>query len=158
MGLLSKLGGAVKEGIRKGAVNGLLKATGNSAATGQVQFSEYSYDANGNIKGVNPKYAADIANRYGSTTDGNNDFGVEGNFGGLAASQSGVPRHDVKNKISKYPEKFNSADGLDKHTSVKTRDEYSWNDFKVNKDTNSDIYHLKLPDWSYVDFINERAI
>ena len=57
MGLLSKLGGAVKEGIRKGAVNGLLKATGNSAATGQVQFSEYSYDAsqyvgNGINKGV----------------------------------------------------------------------------------------------------------
>ena len=62
MGLLSKLGGAAKEGLRKGAVNGLLKISGNSAATGKLNYSEYEYDANGNIKGVNSKYAADIAN------------------------------------------------------------------------------------------------
>ena len=56
MGLLSKLGGAVKEGLRKGAVNGLLKATGNSSATGQVQFSEYWMPSHTRIINKIPPY------------------------------------------------------------------------------------------------------
>jgi hypothetical protein len=153
MGLLSKLGGAVKEGIRKGAVNGLLKATGNSAATGQVQFSEYSYDANGNIKGVNPKYTADIANRYGSSNS--NTFG---NSGGIAAAFTGKER-TIHGSSLDYPTKFHGADGLDSRTSIESKNNYyNGNEFKIAKDTNSDIYHLKLPDWSYADFINERAV
>ena len=100
MGLLSKLGGAAKEGLRKGAVNGLLKISGNSAATGKLNYSEYEYDANGNIKGVNSKYAADIANRYeGSNTL--NDV-IEGNFGGLAASKSGAARSASQSTLE-YP-------------------------------------------------------
>ena len=39
MGLLSRLGGAVKEGARNGAVKGLLKASGNSAATGKLNYA-----------------------------------------------------------------------------------------------------------------------
>ena len=158
MGLLSKLGGAAKEGLRKGAVNGLLKISGNSAATGKLNYSEYEYDANGNIKGVNSKYAADIANRY----EGSNTLSdvVEGNFGGLAASKSGIARHDDKNKVNIYSQKFDSSPGLKKNDTNKSRNNYLWNDFKVNEsnDTNSDIQFLKLPDWNYADFINERAI
>ena len=155
MGLLSKLGGAVKEGIRKGAVNGLLRATGNSAAADQVQFSEYSYDANGNIKGVKSKYTADIANRFGSSNS--NRFG---NFGGIAAAFTGKERtiHGGKGSLD-YPTKFNGADGLDSRTSIESKnDYYNGGEFEITKDTNSDIYHLKLPDWSYADFINERAV
>ena len=157
MGLLSKLGGAVKEGIRKGAVNGLLKATGNSAATGQVQFSEYSYDANGNIKGVNSKYSTDIANRFGSSNSN-----IFGNSGGIAASFTGKERtiHSGNGSLD-YPTKFYGADGLDSRTSIESKNNYyngNDNEFKITKDTNSDIYNLKLPDWSYADFINERAV
>ena len=97
MGLLSKLGGAAKEGLRKGAVNGLLKISGNSAATGKLNYSEYEYDANGNIKGVNSKYAADIANRYGSNTDGDV---YDGNFGGLGAF--GAARRSASKSTLEY--------------------------------------------------------
>jgi len=151
MGLLSKLGGAVKEGIRKGAVNGLLKATGNSAATGQVQFSEYSYDANGNIKGVNPKYATDVANRYGSDTDGQY---YDGNFGGLGAFKGA--KRGPADPIP-YKKKYNSAGGLEERTTIESKNNYGGFN-SIHKDTNSDIYKLKLPDWTYADFINERAI
>ena len=155
MGLLSKLGGAAKEGLRKGAVNGLLKISGNSAATGKLNYSEYEYDANGNIKGVNSKYAADIANRYeGSNTL--NDV-VEGNFGGLAASKSGAARSASQSTLE-YPKKWNSSPGLKERDDIDSKNKYNTKGNQIRTDTNSDIYFLKLPDWNYADFINERAI
>ena len=157
MGLLSKLGGAAKEGLRKGAVNGLLKISGNSAATGKLNYSEYEYDANGNIKGVNSKYAADIANRYeGSNTL--NDA-VEGNFGGLAASKSGAARSASQSTLEySKTKKWNSSPGLKERDEIDSKNKYNIKGNQIRTDTNSDIYFLKLPDWNYADFINERAI
>ena len=156
MGLLSKLGGAVKEGLRKGAVNGLLKATGNSSATGQVQFSEYSYDANGNIKGVNSKFVADIADRFGSS---NSDSSWH--IGGIGSAFTGKVRSPraANGEGIDYPTKYKTtAAGLEPKESTDSRKNYSKTEYNIVKDTNSDIYNLKLPDWSYADFINERAI
>ena len=155
MGLLSKLGGAAKEGLRKGAVNGLLKISGNSAATGKLNYSEYEYDANGNIKGVNSKYAADIANRYGSNTDGDV---YDGNFGGLGAF--GAARRTASKSTLEYSKtkKWNSAPGLKERDEIDSKNKYNIKGNQIRTDTNSDIYSLKLPDWNYADFINERAI
>ena len=155
MGLLSKLGGAAKEGLRKGAVNGLLKISGNSAATGKLNYSEYEYDANGNIKGVNSKYAADIANRYGSNTDGDV---YDGNFGGLGAF--GAARRSASTSTLEYSKtkKWNSAPGLKERNEIDSKNKYNTKGNQIRTDTDSDIYFLKLPDWNYADFINERAI
>ncbi len=147
MGLLSKLGGAVKEGIRKGAVNGILKATGNGAATGKVQFAEYEYDANGNIKGVNSQYATQIANNFGSST--NVKDGIDGKSSGLT---QGSTRPRYARDTIEMPTKYDKAP----HNKLK-RNKVTRNT-KINQDLYSDVYKLKLPDWTYADFINERAI
>ena len=61
---------AGKEGLRNGLTGGFLKATGNQSMNGGVRYSEYEYDSNGNIKGVNSKVIADISDRYGSSETG----------------------------------------------------------------------------------------
>ena len=216
MGLLSKLGGAVKEGIRKGAVNGLLKATGNNAASGHESYSEYEYDANGHIKGINPEYAADVMDRFGvnessrsSSKDKFGDYYSSGNGLGYAAGGRGTGLFMNNAYRSKYPTKFEknpeqykysnyestynqafkdgfigadnenkyknatktayqatkdieTVDGLLFRDQLESYKNYNNDGLGVNhriaNDVNSDIYKLKLPDWSYADFINERAI
>lgn len=161
MGLLSKLGGAVKEGLRNGAVNGVLKLTGNNAASGQVQFAEYTYDANGNIKGINSQYAAKLSSNFGSDDNGNNIY--DGNSGSLTTSKSGDKRPkslsgSEKSTLSTYPSKYtNTVGGLESNSSS-TRDDYGKPNRQIYNDSFSDIYKVKLPDWTYADFINERAI
>ena len=94
MGLLSKLGGAIKEGLRKGAVNGLLKATGNGpAASGHVSSSAYEYDANGHIKGINSQYAAAVSDLYEN---------------GLMYTGDKNQNTD-KSILEKYPTKYNGS-------------------------------------------------
>ena len=192
MGLLSKLGGVVKEGVRNGAINALLKATGNESMLKNSGYPEFEYDANGKIKGINSKYTADIHNRYfGYVGHGNaTEHIYTGKLGGLTSTQ---PRgREAVNYIEQYPIKYKtqrdklastigddklkkdekstkqSAYGLllnDKGSN--TIDEYSGSyssgvnisDNKlIESDPLSDIISLKLPDWSYADFINERAI
>ena len=171
MGLLSKLGGAAKEGLRNGAVNGLLNAAGYGAMTGEGS-SEYEYDANGRIKGVNAKYAADVANRYvgGFDTTG---MPIYGKTGGLTSSRS---RYNDYKVVDEYPIKYKSQrDKTKSSINEKNKDtaksayglllndqgsntivDYESN--KIAQDPLSDIFKLKLPDWTYADFINERAI
>ena len=225
MGLLSKLGGAVKEGLRKGAVNGLLRATGNEAAIGHVSGSAYEYDANGHIKGVNSQYAADISNLYG-TGGSNATFNLDmydKSSSGLAYNANGhrPNQYNTESTLNKYPTKYNGnytntsysaaeaqrntnieyntniidnessrlgrqltnketsnllknkgketnngvkdVNGLifrDTSDSIKNYNKMGYANLShhVAKDPTSDIYKLKLPDWSYADFINERSI
>lgn len=158
MGLLSKLGGAVKEGIRNGAVNGLLKATGNSAATGKLNYAEYEYDANGNIKGVNSTYTSKISSTFGtdSSLDDKQFTGKNSSF----VNTSAMPRpknYKGDKKVSdKYSKIFEIPEGIKKNTASLSY--INRNDELIRDDSGSDIYKLKLPDWSYADFINERAV
>ena len=167
MGLLSKLGGTIKEGIRNGAVNALLEATGNNGALGQ-SYSEYSYDANGNIKGVNSKFVSELAQQYAGY-QGTGLPSIDGKFGGLTKS---TPRTPTVNHINNYPVKYGTKRGTTASSSTENspsayglllndKGSSTIEDYNKNKtayDPTSDIFQLKLPDWSYADFINERAI
>jgi len=209
MGLLGKLGGVAKEAGRGALVNGVLGITGNSSMTGQVQYPEYEYDANGHIKGVSSKYAIQIANTYSG--GGTSIDGVDGKFGGLGASTS-VRTKNLAAQGTSYPAKFMDSDAAAKlskiqepplpqykeekegdfvtsinnmsaaaqydnavaksiedrkkvgstygmlYNDVSVRSNKNSPDNKINDEHNSDIYSLKLPDWTYADFINERAI
>ena len=182
MGLLSKLGGAVKEVARDTAVNGILGLTGNGALTGQVNYAEYSYDGNGNIIGVNSKYKTDVANKYGSVATNST---IDGKFGSMAHA---TPRSRQTNLNDQYPIKYDKMSNArtattsavhakDEQTNGKNNtqsvkglllqddigSEYKYyndnnNQNKIASDPISDIYQLKLPDWSYADFINERGM
>ena len=165
MGLLSKLGGAIKETARGAAVNGILNATGNGAMAGAGN-SAYEYDANGHIKGVNTSYVSEVESRYaGYDSDDimaqyyGNQFAIDGKYGGLTTSTA---RKNPTNVSDDYPLKysgntFKSTSGLllnDKGPNTLT----DYNKNKITEDPISDIIQLKLPDWNYADFINERAI
>ena len=115
MGLLSKLGGAIKETARGAAVNGILNATGNSAMAGAGN-SAYEYDANGHIKGVNTSYVSEVESRYaGYDSDDimaqyyGNQFVIDGKYGGLTTSTA---RKNPTNVSGNYPLKYNNFSTL----------------------------------------------
>ena len=197
MGLLGQIGGIAKEAGRAGLVNGVLGLTGNSSMSGQVQYPEYSYDANGHIKGVSSKYAANISKLYGTSEDTKIVTDIFGGYGGLASSQlkrnrvhetpkptkydavknddatrskqqdaidnaykEGITKDDKldeqERKYNANMEKIPSTYGmLYNNVTIKS----NVNEKKINSnDSWSDMFKLKLPDWTYADFINERAI
>ena len=189
MGLLGQIGGIAKEAGRAGLVNGVLGLTGNSSMSGQVQYPEYSYDANGHIKGVNSKYAANISKLYGTSEDTETVTDIFGGYGGLASSQLKRNRVHETPKPTKYDAvkndnaTLNNANkGINKDDDEKTKEKKykanmekipstygmlynnvtiksNVNEKKINSnDSWSDMFKLKLPDWTYADFINERAI
>ena len=197
MGLLGQIGGIAKEAGRSGLVNGVLGLTGNSSMSGQVQYPEYSYDANGHIKGVNSKYAANISTLYGTSKDTETVTDIFGGYGGLASSQLKRNRTDGVVKPTKYDAKKNADATLAKQKKARddayneiTEDDVKnnvyekklnanmkkipstygmlYNNVSVKSNANekqingedkySDMFTLKLPDWTYADFINERAI
>lgn len=189
MGLLGQIGGIAKEAGRAGLVNGVLGLTGNSSMSGQVQYPEYSYDANGHIKGVSSKYAANISKLYGTSEDTKTVTEIFGGYGGLASSQLKRNRVHETTKPTKYDAvkndeaTLNNANkGINKDDDEKTKEKKykanmkkipstygmlynnvtiksNVNEKKINSnDSWSDMFKLKLPDWTYADFINERAI
>ena len=189
MGLLLQIGGIAKEAGRAGLVNGVLNLTGNSSMSGQVQYPEYSYDANGHIKGVSSKYAANISKLYGTSEDTKTVTDIFGGYGGLASSQLKRNRVHETTKPTKYDAvkndnaTLNNANkGINKDDDEKTKEKKykanmkkipstygmlynnvtiksNVNEKKINSnDSWSDMFTLKLPDWTYADFINERAI
>ena len=189
MGLLGQIGGIAKEAGRAGLVNGVLGLTGNSSMSGQVQYPEYSYDANGHIKGVSSKYAANISKLYGTSEDTKTVTDIFGGYGGLASSQLKRNRVHETPKPTKYDAvkndnaTLNNANkGINKDDDEKTKEKKynanmekipstygmlynnvtiksNVNEKKINSnDSWSDMFKLKLPDWTYADFINERAI
>ena len=189
MGLLLQIGGIAKEAGRAGLVNGVLNLTGNSSMSGQVQYPEYSYDANGHIKGVSSKYAANISKLYGTSEDTKTVTEIFGGYGGLASSQLKRNRVHETTKPTKYDAvknddaTLNNANkGINKDDDEKTKEKKykanmkkipstygmlynnvtiksNVNEKKINSnDSWSDMFKLKLPDWTYADFINERAI
>lgn len=189
MGLLGQIGGIAKEAGRAGLVNGVLNLTGNSSMSGQVQYPEYSYDANGHIKGVSSKYAANISKLYGTSEDTKTVTEIFGGYGGLASSQLKRNRVHETTKPTKYDAVKNdnatldnANKGINKDDDEKTKEKKykanmkkipstygmlynnvtiksNVNEKKINSnDSWSDMFKLKLPDWTYADFINERAI
>ena len=189
MGLLGQIGGIAKEAGRAGLVNGVLGVTRNSSMSGQVQYPEYSYDANGHIKGVNSKYAANISKLYGTSEDTETVTDIFGGYGGLASSQLKRNRVHETTKPTKYDAVKNdnatldnANKGINKNDDEKTKEKKykanmekipstygmlynnvtiksNVNEKKINSnDSWSDMFKLKLPDWTYADFINERAI
>lgn len=189
MGLLGQIGGIAKEAGRAGLVNGVLGLTGNSSMSGQVQYPEYSYDANGHIKGVSSKYAANISKLYGTSEDTKTVTDIFGGYGGLASSQLKRNRVHETPKPTKYDAVKNdnatldnANKGVNKDDDEKTKEKKynanmekipstygmlynnvtiksNVNEKKINSnDSWSDMFKLKLPDWTYADFINERAI
>lgn len=189
MGLLLQIGGIAKEAGRAGLVNGVLNLTGNSSMSGQVQYPEYSYDANGHIKGVSSKYAANISKLYGTSEDTKTVTDIFGGYGGLASSQLKRNRVHETTKPTKYDAVKNdnatldnANKGINKDDDEKTKEKKykanmkkipstygmlynnvtiksNVNEKKINSnDSWSDMFKLKLPDWTYADFINERAI
>ena len=189
MGLLLQIGGIAKEAGRAGLVNGVLNLTGNSSMSGQVQYPEYSYDANGHIKGVSSKYAANISKLYGTSEDTKTVTDIFGGYGGLASSQLKRNRVHETPKPTKYDAVKNdnatldnANKGINKDDDEKTKEKKynanmkkipstygmlynnvtiksNVNEKKINSnDSWSDMFTLKLPDWTYADFINERAI
>ena len=189
MGLLGQIGGIAKEAGRAGLVNGVLGLTGNSSMSGQVQYPEYSYDANGHIKGVSSKYAANISKLYGTSEDTKTVTDIFGGYGGLASSQLKRNRVHETTKPTKYDAVkndnatlANANKGINKNDDEETKEKKykanmekipstygmiynnatiksNVNEKKINSnDSWSDMFTLKLPDWTYADFINERAI
>lgn len=230
MGLLSQIGGVAKEAGRNAIISGGLGLLGYSAMSGQVQYPEYEYDANGHIKGVSSKYAAALRSLYNNDA-GSIPSGIDGNSGGLGSSVSvklqgnapfstkfdqysgqvkqsvydtGIDYDQIRkdandpklpiwkqslaqgilaNKASEEKSKNNNknkndlllpvpslADSMARDYSKKKINEATllYNDqtiasnvkpiHLINSDPFSDVYKLKLPDWNYADFINERAI
>ena len=197
MGLLGQIGGIAKEAGRAGLVNGVLGVTGKSSMSGQVQYPEYSYDANGHIKGVSSKYAANISKLYGTSEDTKTVTDIFGGYGGLASSQLKRNRVHETTKPTKYDavknddatrskqqDAINNAykEGITKDDKLDEQErkynanmekipstygmvynnvsiKSNVNEKKINSnDSWSDMFKLKLPDWTYADFINERAI
>lgn len=147
MGFLQSLGNAVKENVRSGLINGFLDATGQSSNQGS---SEYIYDSNGRIIGINNSRATEV---FGDDNIDHKWF--EGNnYGGLY--ESNVSRPDlleVENaeKYKKYQKSnlvthiIDNADDLD-------------NNLIPENENRENILTLKLPNWGYGDFINERNV
>lgn len=166
MGLLSKLGGAVKEGLRGVAANTILDITGNNAATGKINY-------------IN---AADVSKIYGTDADIKSSGVFEGNSHGLIQGSSKPRPSLISDPKLDYPQKYHlpnnkKPDGLEfqqitqneqdlkdngKQTyETESAKKSSYNVYKINnkdKDKIADYLLPKLPDWTYADFINERAV
>lgn len=169
MGFLSSIGGAIKEGFRSGLVNGILDATGYSSVTGQMQYLPYEYDAYGNVIGINSAFTNNVSDRYGTSNNGKEKTPYDGKGGGLTAGTT-IARNiaDSNNqRITDFPNKYSHAKNSNVNISnlthyanehSETNINYNKANHKIKEDSLSDLYGIKLPNWSYADFINERAM
>ena len=152
MGFLQSLGNAVKENVRGGLINGFLDATGQSRSQGS---SEYIYDSNGRIIGINNSHATEVFgndNINHAAFDGNNDGGFFNTIP-RPLTEPSINENFNKANYGKYSKSskvkyVNVAENLDDPE-----------DLLVNPDTLcNDNLILKLPNWGYGDFINERNV
>lgn len=152
MGFLQSLGNAVKENVRGGLINGFLGATGQSSSQ---RSSEYIYDSNGRIVGINNSRATEAFgddNINHAAFDGNNDGGFFNTIPRRLTEPSTNEKFNKANygkyKKSSKVKYVNVAENLDDPE-----------DLLVNPDTlGNDNLILKLPNWGYGDFINERSV
>lgn len=150
------------ESFRDAGAKGILHASGYSSNTGEIRDDAYNYDAQGNKIGINRNYAERIAQLYSSQKKSDDTNPVIG----LAASTNEINPINTT-PISKWtPYKSKTDNGQ-----VTTEAGYvnGGPAAKLSVDENSetrkhydnqrdDQFLLKLPDWGYDDFINERAI
>jgi hypothetical protein len=149
MGFLDGLGrtvtNAAKEGLRGGVVDGFLNGMGNSAATGKVGYSDYIYDANGNIKGVSKEATERIADIY--------DTGLNGTTYDNSFNKA------YSTMANYYMYGGGSATDPNSKDNVGIVDPVDLNyNFTGPHRTTTDRSLLKIPNWGYSDFINERAV
>ena len=130
---------AAKEGIRGGLIEGFLNGTGNSAATGKINYAETGYEDNIS-NGMNRNYY-DILDSQ--TKSFNSTFGtnVSGRINPL-----GVHKYEGYTNATTHMNNLRLGGELD--------DELNGG----LTQTNSDFSQLRIPNWGYDDFINERAI
>lgn len=149
---------AGKEGLRDGLTGGILKGLGYDSANGKLGYNEYTYDANGNIKGVNSKAVSEISNIYGtnsrSSYNGISSGGLtQANYRTTEGASYGDPEQRTK-----YSGIGNSPGTMGRWGGGRVHEADSSYKYKVDANPNTDNYNLKLPTWGYADFINERAI
>lgn len=161
MGFLQSLGNAVKENVRSGLINKFLDATGQSSSKGS---SEYIYDSNGRIVGINSSYATEKFKNHNAYDESNYDSEkcdyqyFEGNRdGGLYESTIARPKYmKLKNIDQDIYKKYDKSKGKIQHI-IDSLEDIS-NQYINKYDNNEDSLTLKLPNWGYGDFINERNI
>lgn len=156
MGFLQSLGNAVKENVRNGLINGFLDATGQSSSQ---RSSEYIYDSNGRIVGINNSHATEVfgnSNIAHSSFDGNNNGGFfnaqprpEQFNKTLTRTHERFLKYKESNKIKNISKDLKESYGIDSGFNL------------IKKETNeikNNLLTLKLPNWGYADFINERSV
>jgi hypothetical protein len=149
MGFWNDLKNSVVEGVKNGAAKGVMHASGYDSNTGVIQNAAYNYDANGNITGINQKYASDIAKLYSRGYDKNGVFGAVSGLGSSTSEEIPLKLGTNYNSNSKWGKAPLNTGGPNAEQAVTSPERYS---------TSSDRFKLKLPDWGYDDFINERAM
>ena len=134
---------AAKEGIRGGLIEGFLNGTGNSAATGKINYAETRYAdniSNGNSINYNNEYdefIRDLNNLNRTTIGKERNYLIPDKYNGYA--EKSKTEKTEKTLLTRVPV-----------TDV--------NLSRGQKETNSDFSQLRIPNWGYDDFINERAI
>lgn len=168
MGFLSSIAttvtNAAKENIRSGIINGFLEGTGQRNLTGKQGYEEYEYDDSGHIKGVSKQYVENLTNIYGTSSnntkvfEGTTENILNGDMEPRPRMEISVDTYDYKSRISKH----HSNDGLLNYRESELGDLHKISkkpDTKNVKNSSlSDVYKIKLPDWGYADFINERSL
>jgi len=174
MGFLSSIAttvtNAAKENLRSGIINGFLEGTGQRNMTGKQGYEEYEYDASGHIKGISKQYVDQLSSTYGSSNTESDIFEgtTENMLNGQTNSRERMETSSIDKKIvKKYNEddellKYRGNELINVHKISKDKNFYTAQNIKdggqINNSSLSDIFKLKLPDWGYQDFINERAL
>ena len=142
-----------RENAKDQIAKGVMHASGYVSNTGEIRNKAYSYDAKGNLIGINTSYANEIGELY----SGN----VSTKSQGLATSyrpESAI-NYLQSSKWTNIGE--NKPDGTPREAGPEAENIYSKNGQSLparSLSTTTDFFKLKLPDWTYADFINERAI
>jgi len=142
----TKLRDSAKDSFTSGAEKGILHASGYISNLGIVAPDDYTYDEYGNKIGINKFYAEKISKLY--SREGSNPSQPIIGLG----SSTNKPFED---KYDTY-KKWLHDDGKEANGGPNAK--YINTNTRVYQNDEEDKFHLKLPDWGYDDFINERAI
>ena len=166
--LAEKVGGTIKEAARNGLVNGILKATGGVSDSilpfnigGNVSDGEGLWDDEG-IDGVYSGLSSGQGRHNRSAKaaymeEYPNKYENAGGYKSVYSIGNAKPEQMTKENAKDIP----SFQGMLYNDKITTNNKnYNANDDqnKVVDNPISDVFSIKLPDWSYADFINERAI
>ena len=167
-GLANKIGGTAKEAVRNGLVNGILDITGNSSMSGNINYADVdatmnmSGDFDGNYGGLSSGHPRQdrtlLSDMYPKKySDYNKGYGI---YSDAMLKDIDDAKYTQTDNVSSTPP-VSSLHGMlynDKASDTAQKYNDNGNQNKVPLNPISDVFSLKLPDLSYADFINERAI